>query len=85
VKKMNFLDVLNVATADLSDNMLSKKLGIRRQTVSLWRNRGTIPEDETLEKLAALAGISTEKMFYIAYAEKINNPVVASALRQFAA
>jgi len=78
---MNFLDVLNAATVDLSDNMLSKKLGITRQSVSLWRNKGTIPEDETLEKLAKLAGLPIEKVFYAAYAEKVHNPVVAQLLR----
>jgi transcriptional regulator with XRE-family HTH domain len=74
--------VLNAATVDLSDNMLSKKLGITRQSVSLWRNRGTIPEDETLEKLADLTGIPLKKVFYAAYAEKVHNPIVAQLLRE---
>lgn len=78
---MNFLDVLNTATADLSDNKLSKKLGINRTAVSNWRNRGTIPEDATLEKLAEIAGLPVEKVFYAAYAEKVHNPMVAELLR----
>jgi len=82
IKTMNFLDVLNTATADLSDNKLSKKLGIGRTAVSNWRNCGTIPQDETLEKLAELTGIPVEKVFYAAYAEKIHNPIVAQLLRQ---
>lgn len=79
---MNFLDVLNTATAELSDNKLSKKLGINRTTVSNWRNLGTIPQDETLEKLAELTGIPVEKVFYAAYAEKVHNPIVAQLLRE---
>jgi transcriptional regulator with XRE-family HTH domain len=81
-KTMNFLDVLNTATADLSDNKLSQKIGISRQTVSSWRTRGSIPEDDILEKLAAIADIPVEKVFYAAYAEKVHNPIVAQLLRQ---
>jgi transcriptional regulator with XRE-family HTH domain len=80
-KTMNFLDVLNAATTELSDNKLSKKLGISRTTVSAWRNRGTIPEDEVLEQLAELSGIPVDKVLYAAYAEKVHNPVVAQLLR----
>jgi len=79
---MNFLDVLNTATADLSDNKLSKKLGITRQTVSAWRNCGKIPEDETLEKLALLADLPIEKVFYAAYADKVHNPLISKLLRE---
>ena len=79
---MNFLDVLNTATVDLSDNKLSKRLGISRTTVSAWRNCGTIPNDDTLEKLADISGLPVEKVFYAAYAEKVHNPVVAQLLRK---
>lgn len=82
---MNFLDVLNAATTELSDNKLSKKLGVKRTAVSNWRCRGTIPNDETLEKLAELSGLPVEKVFYAAYADKIHNPMVAQLLRQSAA
>ncbi|GAA5133084.1 hypothetical protein GCM10025767_07390 [Thalassotalea piscium] len=78
---MNFLDVLNAATSDLSDNKLSQKLGIRRQTVSGWRNCGKIPEDETLDKLAELTGIPVEKVYFAAYSDKVQNPIVAELLR----
>lgn len=82
---MNFLDVLNTVTADVSDYGLAKKLDIRKSTVSAWRNRGTIPSDEVLEKLAEMSGIPVEKVFYAAYASKVHNPVVAKALSQLAA
>lgn len=78
---MNFINVLDAATAQLSDNKLSKQLGISRTTVSGWRNRGSIPEDEVLEKLAEISGIPVEKVFYAAYAEKVHNPIVAALLR----
>jgi transcriptional regulator with XRE-family HTH domain len=80
---MNFLDVLNAATATLSDNKLSKKLGVRRQTVSTWRNNGSIPEDETLDKLAELTGIPVEKVYFASYADKVGNPMVAALLRNY--
>ncbi|MBL0709811.1 MAG: helix-turn-helix transcriptional regulator [Colwellia sp.] len=80
---MNFLDVLNTATTELSDNKLSQKLGVRRQTVSTWRNNGSIPEDDTLDKIAELTGIPVGKVYFIAYAEKTHNPVVAKLLRNF--
>ena len=79
---MNFIDVLNTATTSLSDYALAKQLNISRTTVSAWRNKGTIPEDETLEKLANLAGIPVEKAIYAAYADKAHNPLVAKLLRE---
>ena len=82
---MNFLDVLNTATQGLSDNKLSKKLGIARTTISAWRNRGSIPESHVLDKLADLAGMPREKVHFITYAEKVDSPVVAELLRQHAA
>lgn len=78
---MNFLDVLNAATTELSDNKLSQKLGIKRQTVSSWRNRGSIPEDDILEKLSEISGIPLDKVLCAAYAEKIHNPVISELLR----
>lgn len=80
---MNFIDVLNTATADLSDNMLSRKLGITRQTVSAWRNTGAIPKDAVLDKLAEISNIPVEKVYFAAYAEKIHNPIVAKAMREY--
>lgn len=82
---MNFIDVLNTATTDCSDYALAKKLKIRTSTVSAWRNRGSIPEDSTLEKLAEIADLPIEKVLCAAYADKVHNPVVAQILRQSAA
>lgn len=80
---MNFLDVLDTATANLSDNKLSKKLGIGRATVSSWRNRGSIPEDYILDKLAEITGIPVEKVYFASYADKVHNPTVAALLRNY--
>ena len=80
---MNFLDVLNTATANLSDNKLSKKLGIGRTTVSAWRNRGTIPEDEVLDKLAEITGIPAEKVYFASYADKVHSPMFSALLRGY--
>ena len=78
---MNFINVLDAATAQLSDYALAKKLSISGTTVSAWRNRGTIPSDEILETLAEMSGIPVEKVFYAAYADKVHNPIVAQLLR----
>lgn len=80
---MNFIDVLNTATADLSDNKLSKKLGIGRATVSSWRNRGSIPEDWILDKLAEMTGIPVEKVYFASYADKVHNPMFSALLRNY--
>jgi transcriptional regulator with XRE-family HTH domain len=78
---MNFIDVLNAATADISDYRLAKKLSISSNTVSAWRNRGTIPSDEILEELSIMSGIPLNKVLCAAYAEKIHNPVISELLR----
>ena len=81
-KNMNFIDVLNAATTELSDNKLSKKLGIKRQTVSTWRNRGSIPTDDILDQLAEISNIPVAKVYFAAYADKIHNPIAAAAFRE---
>lgn len=78
---MNFIDVLDAATATISDYALAKKLGIKPNTVSNWRCRGSIPKDNLLDKIAKLAGIPVEKVYCAAYAEKVGNPVVSEFLR----
>lgn len=79
---MNFIDVLNSATTGISDYRLAKNLSISTNTVSAWRNRGTIPSDDILEKLAEMSDIPVEKVYFAAYAEKIHNPIVSKLLRQ---
>jgi transcriptional regulator with XRE-family HTH domain len=79
---MNFIDVLNTATMGISDYRLAKNLSISTTTVSSWRNRGSIPSDDILEKLANMADMPVEKVFYAAYAEKVHNPYVAKLLRE---
>jgi len=81
---MNFLDVLNAATTELSDNKLSKKLGISRTTVSNWRNCGNIPHDDILDQLAEISGLPIEQVYFAAYADKVHNPVAAKAFSQMA-
>lgn len=82
IKTMNFIDVLNTATAGISDYRLAKNLHISCNTVSAWRRRGTIPNDEVLEKLAEIAELPLEKVLFAAYADKVHNPVVAQLLRE---
>ena len=64
----------NAATTVLSDYALAKKLNISRNTVSAWRNRGCIPNDDILDQLAELSGLPVEKVYFAAYAEKFITP-----------
>ncbi|MGL1956276.1 MAG: helix-turn-helix domain-containing protein [Colwellia sp.] len=73
---------MNSATTGISDYRLAKKLSISCNTVSAWRNRGTIPNDDVLEKLAGMAEMPVEKVYFAAYADKIHNPLVAQLLRE---
>jgi transcriptional regulator with XRE-family HTH domain len=81
---MNIQDIIIQARQGLSDNKLSKELGVSRQAVKWWRE-GTIPKDEILDKLAEMSGIPVEKVYFAAYAEKLHNPKVAAAFRHLAA
>lgn len=78
---MNFIDILNTATTHISDYALAKKLSISTATVSAWRCRGSIPNDELLEKIAEIAKLPLETVYCAAYADKIENPVVSDFLR----
>jgi hypothetical protein len=82
---MNFQDVLNAVKADGSDYAASKKLGITRQMFSQYRNRGSIPNDDLLDKMVELSGLPVEKVYLAAYAEKLHNPKAAEAFRHLAA
>ena len=84
VKVMNFIDVLNAATTELSDNKLSKKLGISRSTVSGWRNCGAVPHDDILDQLAEISGLPVVTVYFAAYADKVHNPKAAEAFRALA-
>jgi len=82
---MNFQNVVDQATNGLSDNKLSKILGVARQGIPAWRKHGSIPNDNVLDQLAELSGLPVEKVYYAAYAEKVHNPIVAEQLRHLAA
>lgn len=85
---MNFQDVLDKVCNGVSDNKTSKKLGISRVIFSRYRNGHTIPTDETLDRMIELSGLDPVDVYHAAYAEKIQNPIVAKAFRdssQFAA
>ncbi len=82
---MTFQEIVNQATQGLSDNKLSKMLGIARQGIPAWRINGSIPKDEVLDKLAEMADVPVEQVYFAAYAEKVHNPRVAEKFRHLAA
>ena len=81
---MNFQDVLNSVCNGDSDNKTSKKINVSRITFSRYRNGHAIPNDATLDRIIELTGLDAMKVYYAAYAEKINNPKVAEEFRKLA-
>lgn len=51
------LDHAKRATGETSDAGFGRALGVKRQTVSNWRNGIALPDAVTCEKLAVLSGI----------------------------
>lgn len=82
---MNFQDVLNTVTQGNSDGMTAKKLGVSRQAFSNWRNNRRIPEDDILDRMVELSGLTIQQVYLAAYAEKLHNPKAAEAFRHLAA
>jgi transcriptional regulator with XRE-family HTH domain len=78
---MNLQDVLNKVCAGMSDNKTSQKLNISRITFSKYRNGHSIPSDEVLDKFIAETNLNPVDVYLAAYAEKIQNPIVAEAFR----
>lgn len=70
-----------------SDASIARAIGVARQTVSAWRQRGIhdMPERETLTKLAALIGVDYEDVVLTAalrdsgYMRRRNDPPAASS------
>ncbi len=82
---MNFQDVLNKVCDGVSDNKTSQKLGISRTMFSKYRNGHKLPSNDTLERMAELSGLPAIEVYLAAYAEKIDNPMVAEQFRHLAA
>lgn len=82
---MNLQDVLNKVCDGMSDNKTSQKLGISRVSFSNYRNGHKTPSDEILEKFIAASGLDPVEVYLAAYAERVHNPKVAEAFRNFAA
>ena len=78
---MTLQDVLNKVCNGMSDNKTSQKLGISRQVFSHYRTGRKNPSDEVLDKMIEISGLNPVDVYMAAYAEKIQNPVVAEAFR----
>jgi hypothetical protein len=78
---MTLQDVLNKVCNGMSDNKTRQKLKISRATFSNYRNGHTTPTDEVLDKMIEMSGLNPVEVYMAAYAEKIQNPVVAEAFR----
>lgn len=62
------IDILERAKGFESDEELSKKLGVKRSSISVWRNRGHIGALYTA-KLAEMAGVEIKEALAICAAE----------------
>ncbi len=49
----------------LSQEQLAEAVGVARQTVSKWENEETLPDVESLQKLAVFLGFSIDRAFGI--------------------
>ncbi|WP_286269544.1 helix-turn-helix domain-containing protein [Thalassotalea hakodatensis] len=67
----------------MSDNKTSQKLGITRISFSKYRNGHAIPNDDVLEKMIEISGLDPIEVYTAAYAEKVHNPLVAKAFREY--
>tara|TARA_B110000211_G_scaffold54596_1_gene60546 strand:+ start:1184 stop:1432 length:249 start_codon:yes stop_codon:yes gene_type:complete len=82
---MTLQDVLDKACNGMSDNKTSQRLGITRGMFSAYRTGRKNPSDEVLDKMIELSGLDPVQVYMAAYAEKVHNPMVAEAFRNFAA
>jgi len=82
---MNFSDVINAVTADISGYKASKILGISSQTFYRYANGQKLPSDEVLDKMVEMTPFTAQQVYLAAYAEKLHNPEVAAAFRHLAA
>lgn len=72
------------ALGGVSDYRLAKELGIRATTISNWRNRGTVMDDETAEKAAELAGFDAGYVLACLAAERAKNKPTYPAWKRVA-
>lgn len=82
---MTLQDVLNKVCNGNSDIQTAKKLGINRVSFSNYRNGHKTPNNEILDRMIELSGLSPLEVYLAAYAEKIDNPKVAEQFRHLAA
>jgi transcriptional regulator with XRE-family HTH domain len=81
---MNFQEVLNTVKAGDSDYVLAQKLGVKRQTVSNWRNGRRTPEDSLLDKMVEMSTLTVQQVYLAAYAEKTENLKAREVFRTLA-
>jgi len=81
---MNFSDVLNAVTADISGYKAAKILGIYPQTFYKYANGQKMPSDKILDKMIEMTPFTAQQVYLAAYAEKLHNPEAAKAFRHLA-
>lgn len=59
---MSFIEnILNlISQKGITKNKMLKDLGLAKGSVANWQDRGTIPSGETLSKISAYFGVSTD-------------------------
>jgi predicted transcriptional regulator len=78
---MTLQDVLNKVCNGNSDIQTAKNLGINRVSFSNYRNGHKTPSDDILNRMIELSGLNPVEVYMAAYAEKVQNPIVAEAFR----
>lgn len=63
---IDLIDEYRAAHGMPSEASIARQIGVAKQTVNAWRNRGLteLPDKETLRKLAAVLHMSEADVFY---------------------
>lgn len=72
--------------ARVTPTQVSRDLGIRQSTVSMWKNQGTTPKYPTLQKLADYFGVSVDSLLgdFTDYVPDMGLPKLSSGAVQLA-
>ena len=78
---MDLNQLLDICANGCSDYRLAKNLDVTRQRISGYRNGHNVPKDDVVDRMIELSGIDPVEAYLAVYAERIDNEMVANALR----
>lgn len=82
---IEMVDELKSLNGNASDYRIAQILGVKPQTVSSWRLRGSIFDDETALKVAAALGYQPEYVVACVHAERAKTPQARTVWTHIAA